>query len=78
MDDQRYIDQPYVVEITMIERLQAALDVLSDSCLTPLPRRLLAKFESLRGRLEVIRKELERRPQAVSAERAREERRRSG
>lgn len=74
--DQRFITQLFIVEITSIERLQAALDVLSDPALTPLPQRYRRHFAAMRSHLERMRHELETRPEAVAGERAREERRR--
>jgi hypothetical protein len=71
----RFLDQPYLVEVLAIEAMQDKLRVLANYSLTPLPQRLRSRFAGMHVRLHAIKRELERRPDAIANERAAEDRR---
>jgi hypothetical protein len=77
MGERRFLDQPYVLELVTIERLQELLRTLADPALTPLPQRLRRRFDAMHGHLQAIKRELETRPGPVAQERAAEDRRSS-
>jgi hypothetical protein len=71
----RSLDEPYINEITHMERLQAILRILAHHELTPLPQRIRRRCAAMFVRLTSIRRELARHPEVIAAERAREDER---
>ena len=73
MERRYYLDQPYATEIATLLTLQSHLRILASLRYTPLPGRLRRQFAGMVVRLTKIRRELERHPEQVAAERAAED-----
>ena len=70
---QRFLDQPYVLQIVALEQIQDLLRPLARDGMSPLPLRMRQVCAKQHRKLEGLVKELRRHPEAVAAERAAEE-----
>lgn len=74
-DPQRYLDQPFLEPILQLEQVMATLRELSQHERSPLPGRMRTTLSNMFVRLGRLRRELERHPEIIAAEKAREQRR---
>jgi hypothetical protein len=68
-----YLDEPLVLVVVQLERLQALLAALARRDLTPLPDRLVWEFAEMQRRVATILREVRSNPDAVLKERSRDD-----
>ena len=70
MAERWYLDQPFVLERTVIEQARALLRPLARTSLSPLPNRMRTRIAHMYRQLGEISRELRRAPDRVMREKA--------
>jgi hypothetical protein len=70
-----YLDEPFALQLAQIDQVRDVLRILSDHTKTPLPQRLRSICGMMFLRLGEMQRELRRRPDMLSVQRAEEDQR---